>query len=125
MDPPWIDGPSHWGDPEYERQMKKDIEMASRNREELQKQFEADGKTRFVRTEDVDAEIVDDAYYHFLGTTVTVCCLTLQNGFTVIGQSACANVNNFDEQLGRDLARDDAKQQCYRFLAFRMLDVTA
>ena len=25
MDPPWIDGPSHWGDPEYEDAMNKEL----------------------------------------------------------------------------------------------------
>ena len=99
--------------------------MASRNREELQKQFEADGKTRYVRTEDVDAEINGAQYHQFTGTTVTVCIIILHNGFTVVGQSACANPDNFDPTLGRQLAYDDAKQQCYRYLAFRMLDVTA
>ena len=97
--------------------------MASRNREELQKQFEADGKTRYVRTEDVDAEIVSDQYHQFHGTTVTVCVIQLQNGFTVVGKSACANPDNFDEELGRSLAFDDAKQGIYTLLAFRICDV--
>ena len=121
MDPPWIDGPLHWGDPEYEKEM----EMASRNREELQKQFEADGKTRYVRTEDVEAEILAVQYHQFVGTTVTVCVITLQNGFTVVGKSACANPDNFQTELGESLAFDDAKQQIYALLAFRICDVTA
>ena len=29
MDPPWIDGPAHWGDPEYEAAM-KDKELADK-----------------------------------------------------------------------------------------------
>ena len=78
--------------------------MASRNREELQKQFEADGKTRYVRTEDVDAEILTGQYHHFVGTTVTVCVITMRNGFTVVGKSACANPDNFEEALGEKLA---------------------
>lgn len=98
--------------------------MASRNREELQKQFEADGKTRYVRTEDVNREIRGSAYHHFEGTTVTVCVITLQNGFTVVGKSACANPDNFNAELGEDLAFDDAKQQMYALLAFRICDVT-
>jgi hypothetical protein len=97
--------------------------MASRNRAELQKQFEADGKTRYVRTEDVDAEILADQYHHFDGTTVTVCVVTLANGFTVVGKSACANPDNFDETLGRTLAYQDATQQIYALLAFRLCDV--
>ena len=97
--------------------------MASRNREELQKQFEADGKTRYVRTEDVDAEILTCQYHHFEGTTVTVCVISLHNGFTVVGKSACANPDNFDPTLGRELAYDDAKQGIYSLLAFRLCDI--
>ncbi len=97
--------------------------MASRNREELQKQFEADGKSRYVRTEDVDAEIERAAYHHFSETTVTVCVLILKNGFTVVGKSACANPDNFNATLGQTLAYDDAKQQIYALLAFRLCDI--
>lgn len=39
---------------------------------------------------------------------VTVCALTLKNGFTVIGQSAPADAGNFDSELGRKFAREDA-----------------
>lgn len=99
--------------------------MASRNREELQKQFEADGKTRYVRTEDVDAEILAVQFHQFHGTTVTVCCITLHNGYTVIGKSACANPDNFDPALGEKLAQEDAKQNIYSLLAFRICDVAS
>lgn len=33
MDPPWIDGPSHWGDPEYEKAMSQEkiiVEISAR-----------------------------------------------------------------------------------------------
>jgi hypothetical protein len=99
--------------------------MASRNREELQKQFEADGKTRYVTTEMVENEILASQYQYFIGTTVTVCVITLRNGFTVVGKSACANPDNFEESLGRELAYDDAKQQIFALCAFRLCDVQA
>ena len=57
----------------------------------------------------VDAAIVGEAFYVFPETTVTVCCLTLRNGFTVIGESACASPANFDAELGRKIARDNAR----------------
>ena len=98
--------------------------MAKRDRESLQAKFLAAGKTNFVTTENVDEAIDTFNYHHFPGTTVTVCCITLINGFTIIGQGACVNPDNFDPKLGMELALDDAKQQVYRFLAFRMLDTT-
>jgi hypothetical protein len=57
----------------------------------------------------VDAAIVSEAYHVFPGTTVTVCCLGLRNGFTVVGESACASPANFDAELGRKIARDNAR----------------
>lgn len=36
-----------------------------------------------------------EAYYVFPGTTLTVCALTLRNGFQVVGESAAASPENF------------------------------
>lgn len=98
--------------------------MTIRNREALQRQFEKDGKTNYVRTEDVDEEIMAVQYHHFAGTTVMVCCLTLKNGFAVIGSSSCVNPHNFELRLSRQLAHDGAKQKIFKHLAFRILDST-
>jgi hypothetical protein len=57
----------------------------------------------------IDETIVGEQYHVFPGTTVTVCCLTLRNGFTVIGESACASPENFNPELGRKIARDNAR----------------
>lgn len=47
-------------------------------------------------------------YYVFPETTTTVCCIKLQNGFTVIGESACASPENFDTQIGESIAYTNA-----------------
>ncbi len=39
---------------------------------------------------------------------LTFCVLTLQNGFTVTGESACASPENFCAELGRKIARENA-----------------
>jgi len=39
---------------------------------------------------------------------LTICVLVLKNGFTVTGESACASPENFDPEIGRDIARDNA-----------------
>jgi hypothetical protein len=57
----------------------------------------------------LDVKIKSEQYYVFPGTTLTACCLTLENGFTVLGQSAAASPANFDEDLGRKIARADAR----------------
>ena len=39
---------------------------------------------------------------------LTFCVLVLKNGFTVTGESACASPENFDEEIGRKIARQNA-----------------
>lgn len=52
--------------------------------------------------------IVNELYIQPQNTTLTICVLTLRNGFTVIGESAAASPQNFDEVIGRQLARTNA-----------------
>lgn len=59
-------------------------------------------------------DTIDKEQYHvFEGTQLTVCCLTLNNGFTVTGESACASPENFDEELGRKIARENARNKIW------------
>lgn len=44
---------------------------------------------------------------------LTFCVLVLHNGFTVTGESACASPENFDAEVGRKRARDDAKNKLW------------
>lgn len=61
----------------------------------------------------IDNAIVHEQYYVFPGTTLTVCCLTLRNGFNVIGESAAASPKNFDENIGRKIAFTDAREKIW------------
>lgn len=83
--------------------------------QQIEQEIQAKGLTKGPRITptDIDATIVSEAYHLFPGTTTTVCCLTLRNGFTVLGSSACASFENFDEELGRKIARDRAKAQIW------------
>lgn len=58
--------------------------------------------------------IVSEQYYRFPDTTFTVCLLTLKNGFTVSGESACASPENFDEVIGMKLAYENAKNKIWQ-----------
>lgn len=62
---------------------------------------------------DIDAAIVSEQYHVFSGTTLTVCCLTLRNGFNVTGESAAASPENFDAKIGRSIARDNARDKIW------------
>lgn len=62
---------------------------------------------------DIDACIVSADYHVFPGTTSTVCRLGLRNGFSVIGHSACVAIENFDAELGRKIAYDQARSKVW------------
>lgn len=89
------------------------------------------GKTaQRVTPEHIDAAIVGE-YFFTAGEAVaeinggpaaehdqqlsllTFCILVLRNGFTVTGESACASPENFDPQIGRDIARRNAREKIW------------
>jgi hypothetical protein len=61
----------------------------------------------------IDEQIVAEQYHVFPGTTLTVCALTLRNGFVVTGTSAAASPENFDEEIGRKIARQNARNEIW------------
>jgi hypothetical protein len=63
----------------------------------------------------IDAAIAAEDYHVFPGTTMTVCALTLRNGFIVTGESAAASPSNFDAALGRKIARENARNKIWAF----------
>lgn len=63
----------------------------------------------------IDATIAAEDYHVFPGTTLTVCALTLRNGFIVVGESAAASPENFNAELGRKIARDNARNKIWAF----------
>ncbi|HEJ7836571.1 TPA: hypothetical protein SMH97_004067 [Serratia marcescens] len=44
---------------------------------------------------------------------LTICTLVLRNGFTVTGESACASPENFDAEIGMQIARANAVQKIW------------
>jgi hypothetical protein len=82
--------------------------------EQLQADHEATGHTAPRVTPDhIDSKIADEWYWQPEGTTMTVCMLTLANGFYVIGHAASASAENFDVTIGRKLAKDKAREQIW------------
>lgn len=54
---------------------------------------------------------------------VTICVLTLRNGYTIVGTSACAAPENFDATIGRKIARQNATQQIWPLLGYVLRSV--
>ena len=95
--------------------MSYQVEQAKKNEDEAVNAVASSppGAPR-ITPEHVQSVIKDCAYHHFFGTTMTVCSLTLKNGFSVLGESACANPDLFDPELGRKLARVNAEQKIWQ-----------
>lgn len=53
-------------------------------------------------------------------TLLTFCVLILKNGFTVTGESACASPENFDAELGRKIARQNAVQKIWPLMGYAL-----
>jgi hypothetical protein len=53
---------------------------------------------------------------------LTFCVLVLQNGFTVTGESACASPENFDAEIGRNVARQNAVQKIWPLMGYQLRD---
>jgi hypothetical protein len=51
---------------------------------------------------------------------LTFCVLVLRNGFTVTGESACASPENFDAEVGRKIARQNAVAKVWPLLGFAL-----
>ncbi len=73
-----------------------------------------------VSQDDVDAAIVGETYTVLPSGRVTVCELTLKNGFTVRGESAVVFIENFDADIGRDVARKKAVDQVWQLLGYEL-----
>ena len=56
---------------------------------------------------------------------LTFCVLVLRNGFTVYGASACASPENFNAEIGRRIARENAEREIWPLLGFRLRDELA
>lgn len=51
---------------------------------------------------------------------LTFCVLVLRNGFTVTGESACASPENFDAELGKRIARQNAVSKVWPLMGYAL-----
>ena len=56
---------------------------------------------------------------------LTFCVLVLRNGFTVTGESACVSRENFDAEIGRKVARENAISKMWPLLGYALKDKLA
>ena len=117
------------------------------NDQQIEQEIQAKGKTApRITPADIEANIASESYFTAAdgvrGASVgkpgeslmpeyvtyessplsllTFCVLVLHNGFTVTGESACASPENFDAELGRKIARQNAVQKIWPLLGFAL-----
>lgn len=56
----------------------------------------------------------------FYDGLLTICVLTLQNGFKTIGESACVSEALYSKELGEKLARDRAENKIWELMGYEL-----
>jgi hypothetical protein len=86
-----------------------------------------------VRPQDLEDNIAGEYFFTADKATVgcpqfeslrllTFCVLVLKNGFTVTGESACASPENFDAELGKRIARQNAVAKVWPLMGYSLRD---
>lgn len=91
---------------------------------EVELEVQAKGLTTAPRLtpKDIDAAIDGEGYTVLPDQRTTVCMLVLQNGFTVTGISSVISKENFDQELGRKIARAKAIDKVWELEAYLLQD---
>lgn len=111
------------------------------NDQAIEQEIQAKGKTApRVTPADIEANIVSEHYFTaedgvscaarghvsiggnnpYALSLLTFCVLVLRNGFTVTGESACASPENFDAEIGRQIARQNAVQKIWPLMGYEL-----
>ena len=108
--------------------------------QEIEKAIQAKGANVAPRVTpaDIEANIVSEVYFTAadgcvgVGMTaekhlcpqslnlLTFCVLVLRNGFTVTGESACASPENFNAEIGRQVARENAVAKIWPLMGYAL-----
>ena len=111
----------------------------------IEQEIQAKGKTAArVTPADIEANIASEHYFtaqhgiagamdalelhqrtHHSGHEgklglLTFCVLVLRNGFIVTGESACASPENFDAEIGRKIARENAVNKVWSLMGYEL-----
>lgn len=87
---------------------------------ELEKRLKEAAVAPRVTQEMVEATIAEAGFMRPEGTNLTICILSLKNGFTVTGESACVSSANFDEKIGQEIAFKQALDKVWAFEGYRL-----
>lgn len=74
-----------------------------------------------VTKEQIEARITN-TYYSRFNNTVTICNIDLDNGFSVRGESACVNPENYKQEIGEALSYKQAFEKLWALFGFLLAE---
>lgn len=75
-----------------------------------------------VTKEAIESRIANTTF-HRIGETVTLAHIELDNGYSVRGESACVNPENYNQQIGERIAYDNAFDKLWPLFGFLLAEV--
>lgn len=75
-----------------------------------------------VTKEYIESRIANVRYTILEESTVTVCSITIDNGFSVRGEAACVDPLNFNKDIGERTAYDDAFKKLWPLFGFLLAE---
>jgi hypothetical protein len=75
-----------------------------------------------VTKDSIEAKIAKVDYLVLPDSTVTLCNITMKNGFSVRGESACVDPRNFNVEIGKGLAHKDAFGKLWAFEGYLLAE---
>ena len=82
------------------------------NDQQIENEIQAKGLTAPRITRDhIESLIVGETYTTLPSLKVMICELTLRNGYTVRGDAAVVSRENFNQEIGRKISRENAFRQ--------------
>lgn len=90
------------------------------NDEQLSQKLNSSPAPR-VTKEAIESNI-DETTFHRIGETVTLCQIKLKNGYSVRGESACVNPENYNQQIGERIAYDNAFAKLWPLYGFLLAE---
>lgn len=84
------------------------------NEKQIEQEIQDKGLNALRLTPDlIDSVIVSETYTNLPDGRTVICQLTLKNGFTVDGKSACVSKDNFNQDIGNKIARQNAREKIW------------
>ena len=90
------------------------------NENEIEEEIQAKNLNAPRLTPDIIDSLIKEKAFHKLTDVLTVCVLTLKNGFTVTGESACASPANYNQQIGESIAFTNARDKIWPLAGYAL-----